>query len=104
MGSSLSKENYHKFLKATNSSPDASDGCDYQQFMFLHHWKVRNPPLPPPPPSPLQQKRLRLINDFSSIAGKLIHIQPENFQLKRIPHRSYKSAVTRSLTSRSESA
>ena len=81
-------------------------------------------PLPPPHPTP-HNKRLRLINDFTSIAGKLIHIQPENFQWQffcgylypgicicfifssRIPGKSYKStapesAVTRSLTSRSE--
>ena len=76
-GSSLSKEDYHKFLKVTNSSPDASDGRDHQQLMFLHDWKVRTPP---PPPPPQQQKRLQLINHFSSIAGKLIHIEPENFQ------------------------
>ena len=45
--SSLSKEDYHKFLKFTKSSPDASDGRDYQQFMFLHDWKARPPPPPP---------------------------------------------------------
>ena len=38
--SSLSKEDYHKFFKVTNSFPDASDGRDHQQFMFLHDWKV----------------------------------------------------------------
>ena len=61
----------------TSSSPDASDGRDHQQFMSLHDWKVRTAP---PPPLPPQQKRLGLINDFSSIAGKLIQIQPKNFQ------------------------
>ena len=73
---SLSKEDYHKFLEVINSSPDASDGRDHQQFMFLHDWKVG----PPPPHTHTQQKRLPLINDFSSIAGELIHVQPENFQ------------------------
>ena len=43
----LSKEDYHKFLKVINSSPDASDGRDHQQFMFLHDWKVGTPPPPP---------------------------------------------------------
>ena len=65
-------EERDKFLKFTNSPPDASDGHDHQQFMFLHDWKVRTP-------SP-HKTTTGLINDFSSIAGKLIHIQPENFQ------------------------
>ena len=114
----LSKEDYHKFLKFTNSSPDASDGRDHQQFMCLQDWKV---PLP-------QQERLRLINGFSSIAGKLgtypyptrkCSVATYNILFaaicipgicicfvfsSRIPHKKYKSAVTRSLTSRSESA
>ena len=103
------KTDYHKFLKFTNSSPDASDGRDHQQFMFLHDWKV---PLPHP-----QQERLRLISDFfSSIAGKLLHIQPENFCSylypricicfvfsSRIPHKKIQIS-SNTFTSLSESA
>ena len=76
LGSSLSKDDCHKFLKVLNtgSSSDASDGRDHHSSSCSY--TTGKPELPPPP----QQERLRLINDFSSIVGRLIHIPPEHFQ------------------------
>ena len=109
---------YHKFLKVTNSSPDASDGLA-PQFMFLHDWKVRTPPPPPPPHTHTHTQQKRQINRFSSIAGNLSisnqKIFSGNIQQSfcrylypgicicsvfstRIPHKSYKSAVTYTFT------
>ena len=70
--SSLSKEDNHKFLKFTKvllmflMAVIIISSCSYTTGKS-------------DPPPPIQKERLRPINDFSSIARKLSHIQPENF-------------------------
>ena len=117
-GSSLSKEDYHKFLKVTNSSPDGSDGHDHQQFMFLHDWKVRT--LPPPHNKKDSDWLMILAASPGNLSISNQKIFSGNIQhsfcsylypgicicfvfSSRIPHKSYKSAATRWLPSRSES-
>ena len=75
LGSSLSKDDCHKFLKFLNadSSSDSSDGRDHQNSSCSY--TTGKPELPPPP-----RTRKTPADQWFSIVGRLIHIRPENFQ------------------------